>query len=150
MDIHGYVDLPADVNSFIHYCRENGVCLFDARAVMGREHLEVAYERSKRSFADGSNLSRDVCMETMLYLAGTRQIKTALQVAGVSEDTVAVAVIITTEEEPTLLKTLVRDDTVLAPSDSKLKHLYGSTYEHLGAQRYDIVFEKMCALEIEK
>ena len=72
---------------------------FDARYVMGREHLERAVELANRSFARGENVARDRAVEILLYAAGRRQINRALEM-GLQEGECPVVVVVDADPEP--------------------------------------------------
>ena len=66
---------------------------FDARYVMGREHVERAVELANRAFDRGENVARDRAVEVLLFAAGRRQIDRALEM-GVSEGEGPVVVVV--------------------------------------------------------
>ncbi len=47
--------------------------------------IESAYSKAKRAMVQGSNISRDLGSETMLYLYGGRQISEAIKKYGIKE-----------------------------------------------------------------
>jgi tRNA threonylcarbamoyladenosine modification (KEOPS) complex Cgi121 subunit len=61
--------------------------VIDDGAVEGKEVVEVARNRAKRAFLRGENVSSSLEMETLLYVAGVRQINRALEIAGVKGST---------------------------------------------------------------
>ncbi|GAA0668168.1 KEOPS complex subunit Cgi121 [Natronoarchaeum mannanilyticum] len=66
---------------------------FDARYLIGREHLERAIELADRAIERGENVARDRGVEILLYAAGRRQIDDALAM-GVKAGEQDVAVLI--------------------------------------------------------
>jgi len=92
-----------DLESFLSWL--NGVAeeygttvqAFDARYVVGREHLERAVELADRAIERGENVARERGVEILLYAAGRRQIDRALGM-GVSEGTGPVVVMVDGEE----------------------------------------------------
>jgi len=66
---------------------------FDARYLVGREHLERAVELADRAIERGENVARDRGVEILLYAAGRRQIDDALTM-GVEAGALDVAVLI--------------------------------------------------------
>ena len=58
------------------------VQLFDADAVIDQLHLNAAYENALRAFEDGTNISRSVAVEMLLFAAFTTQIGEAVKLAG--------------------------------------------------------------------
>ena len=74
---------------------EGGVTVqaFDARYVVGRDHLERAVELADRAIARGENVARERGVEILLYAAGRRQIDDALAMS-VSEGRTPVVVVV--------------------------------------------------------
>jgi len=66
---------------------------FDARYVVGRDHLKRAVELADRAIARGENVARERGVEILLYAAGRRQIDDALTM-GVSEGRTPVVVLV--------------------------------------------------------
>ncbi|MFB6123233.1 MAG: KEOPS complex subunit Cgi121 [Haloferacaceae archaeon] len=70
---------------------------FDARYLVGREHLERAVELADRALARGENVARDRGVEILCYAAGRRQIADALEL-GVSEGRVPTVILVDGDE----------------------------------------------------
>lgn len=70
------------------------ILLADARAVIGRDHLESAVRHGKRAKDQGTMTTRTLGMETLLYLSGRRQVADAISVAGIRKGTTGVAVVV--------------------------------------------------------
>ena len=51
----------------------------DADLLAGRRHAVFAAEKAIRAFEEGKNISKNLGIETLLYIAGTRQIERALR-----------------------------------------------------------------------
>jgi KEOPS complex subunit Cgi121 len=51
----------------------------DADLIAGIQHITFAAEKAIQSFNEKNNTSNNLAMETLLYIAGTRQIEKALQ-----------------------------------------------------------------------
>jgi KEOPS complex subunit Cgi121 len=66
---------------------------FDARYLVGRDHLERAVELADRAFDRGENVARNRGMEILLYAAGRRQIDDALEL-GVDEGRVPAVILV--------------------------------------------------------
>ena len=101
--VEGIADVE-DVDAFLDrlgsIAEEHGctVQAFDARYVVGREHLERAVELADRAIDRGENVARERAVEVLLYAAGRRQIDRALTM-GVSEGETPVVVVVAAEEE---------------------------------------------------
>jgi tRNA threonylcarbamoyladenosine modification (KEOPS) complex Cgi121 subunit len=67
------------------------VQFFDGRRVAGKEHLEIATISALHAFKAGTNISRSVEMETLLYASAQRQIDVAISRLGVTRDAKTVA-----------------------------------------------------------
>ena len=70
----------------------------DADLVAGSKHLIAAVERATRSFSEKSNIANNLGMETLLYVAGSRQIEKALQF-GVKKGCNNIALLIISKSE---------------------------------------------------
>ncbi|WP_336035839.1 KEOPS complex subunit Cgi121 [Halobacterium yunchengense] len=66
---------------------------FDAAYVADRRHLAAAVERADRAFDRGENVAGDRAVEVLLYAAGRRQIREALEM-GVGEGEQRVVVVV--------------------------------------------------------
>ena len=103
----------------------------DADAVCGPAHLASALLHARRSHANKRPRARDFKVELMLYLAGQRQIERAIQIAGLSSRTRALAFVIEGERDAAELAAkrlteafaLAPDLSVLTPGLPKLARL---------------------------
>nr|WP_272931518.1 KEOPS complex subunit Cgi121 [Halobacterium noricense] len=91
-----------DVEVFVAALPEGGpetvVQAFDAAYVADREHLAAAVEHADRAFDRGENVASDRSVEVLLYAAGRRQIREALEM-GVDEGEQAVVVVVAGGDE---------------------------------------------------
>lgn len=93
-----------DVDAFVAELGEIGdeygcaVQAFDADYVADSAHLEAAVERANRAVDRGENVASDRAVEILLYAAGRRQIRRALEM-GVGEGEHEVAVVVDGEDE---------------------------------------------------
>ena len=80
---------------------EHGVTIqaFDARYVVGREHLERAVELATRAIDRGEAIAREEGVEILLYAAGRRQINRALEMGVAEGEWPVVAVVVDTDRE---------------------------------------------------
>ena len=89
----------ADVDEFVATLGEIGeeydvaVQAFDARYVVGREHLERAVALANRATERDETIARDRAVEILLYAAGRRQINRALRM-GLDEGTTPAVVVV--------------------------------------------------------
>lgn len=76
------------------------IALVRPDAVATEVHCVAAAKYALRSFAAGTNVARDLGMEALLYMSGTRQIRDALRLVGLPSESLAlVAVAISRSEE---------------------------------------------------
>lgn len=87
---------------------------FDARYVVGRDHLEFALELADRERARGHAIARDRGMEVLLYAAGRRQIDRALTM-GVAEGETPVVVLVDGGDEDAAVDAV---DELLTPAET--------------------------------
>ncbi|CAM2901176.1 MULTISPECIES: KEOPS complex subunit Cgi121 [Halobacterium] len=88
-------DVDAFVASLGAVGDEHGVAVqaFDAAYVAGREHVESAVTHAARAFDRGANVADERAVEILLYAAGRRQIRRALDM-GVDEGRQPVCVVV--------------------------------------------------------
>jgi KEOPS complex subunit Cgi121 len=92
-----------DVDAFVARLGEIGdahdvtVQAFDARYVVGQEHLERARALADRETERGEAIARDRAVEILLYAAGRRQINQAIEM-GVDEGTTPAVVLVDGED----------------------------------------------------
>jgi len=66
--------------------------LVNADLVEGMVHVVSAVEHAERAFSEDSNRSRDLEVETILYLTGKRRIETALEMSAPGEGNVVIVI----------------------------------------------------------
>lgn len=96
-----------------------GIYVFNSLAVGGKEHLEYSFLKAKNAFERGINIANSLHIETMLILTGSRQIKTAIKLAGINENVNKIAAI----SEKNFELPLKRDDYVVKCTPQKLKYM---------------------------
>src|SRR3989442_1435822 len=140
------------------WARSQGVevTLADARSVFGADHAMSAAIHAVRAMREKSLSSRTVSMETLLYLAGQRQVTDAIRVAGIRKDSEAIAIVIHGDVAPDgLLVELEwsRDDRVLG-SEGKSLAVLGTTAREAATvprdRRPDLALEKVAVLDVNK
>ena len=93
-----------DTEEFIHQLnkisRRHDVVIqaVDADLIAGSKHLIAAVERAIRSFSEKSNIANNLGMETLLYVAGSRQIEKVLRF-GVKKGCNNIALLIISKSE---------------------------------------------------
>lgn len=88
-DVDAFVEGLGDLGS------EYGVAVqaFDARYVVGRDHLERARTLANRAAERGTMIARNRAVEILLYAAGRRQINRAFEM-GIAEGTTPAVVVV--------------------------------------------------------
>ena len=94
----------ADVDEFLEALAEIGektgctIQAFDARYVVGRDHLQRAVELADRAFERRENVARDRGVEILLFAAGRRQIDRAFEM-GIGEGEQPAVVLVDSPED---------------------------------------------------
>ncbi|QDX40198.1 KEOPS complex subunit Cgi121 [Salarchaeum sp. JOR-1] len=151
-----------DVDAFVETLSEVGeehgsaVQAFDAAYVAGRVHLETAVRHANRAFDRGENVARDRAVEILLYAAGRRQIRRALEMGVSSGETDAVIVVDGGDEPAAIdeLRALVDERETLAALDERVLTEF---FEISDAERAatdatltDLVRERVALLDVDK
>jgi tRNA threonylcarbamoyladenosine modification (KEOPS) complex Cgi121 subunit len=91
----------ADINAFLEHFRqekmEASVQFFDAKHVAGPQHLYFAALNALNAFEKKINISNNLAVEALLYASAQRQIKKAVKMLGIKQDSSEVAALIITE-----------------------------------------------------
>jgi KEOPS complex subunit Cgi121 len=125
-----------DVNGFLERvrreAREANVQFFDAKLIAGKQHLYFAALNALRAFEKKSNISSSLAVEALLYASAQRQIRKAVDMLGVKQDSSEVAVLIIAENKQgtddclKIVSGLMpgeREDAVLELTDEKIRDI---------------------------
>ncbi|MGD8564963.1 MAG: KEOPS complex subunit Cgi121 [Candidatus Bathyarchaeota archaeon] len=165
-----------DVEGFLHKIRNlmpSCVILqfFDARRIATWEHIYFAVLNGMTAFRNEKNISRDLAIESMLYVSAQHQINKATKLFGVTVNSKEIAVLIvgttlhSIESALSLFTEKIkadRDDKVLRlskrkvteirkiyqPSDAELKAAIKNGEFERGL--IDLIIERMALLAIKK
>jgi tRNA threonylcarbamoyladenosine modification (KEOPS) complex Cgi121 subunit len=158
--VAGYSASIDDPESFVEHLKMEKSKLgavveaYDAGAILGAEHLVVAWERARRAFSNGLAASDSEAMEARVYASCERQIKAAIAKTGVKRGRAGVALVsedIEALENVARALGLSRDDSVLAPTGEKLALWGMDGFEcALAGRPADLIFERMSLLEVER
>lgn len=105
---------------------------FDAKHVAGPQHLYFAALNALNAFEKKANISNNLAIEALLYASAQRQIKKAVKMLGIKQDSSEIAALIMTENrhKKTDYSRLVtkiipgeRDDSVLELTDKKIEKI---------------------------
>ncbi|MDD2626235.1 MAG: KEOPS complex subunit Cgi121 [Candidatus Methanomethylophilus sp.] len=121
--IRGHVSFDAIVRHFAALGGE--VVLLDPAKVCGKDHVRSAVLHADRAFAEGSNRSKTLLTEIILYTAGERQIGRALKEMRPAPDADAmVAAVLNVKGDLQLEKLgVTRDDSLCDATEEKAKNL---------------------------
>jgi len=125
-----------NINGFLeHFRKENrgaSVQFFDAKHVAGPQHMYFAALNALDAFDKKTNISNNLAVEALLYASAQRQIKKAVEMLGIKQDSSEVAVLIMTENRHKktdylrLVTKIIpgeRDDNVLELTDKKIGNI---------------------------
>ena len=156
-----------DVNGFFEHVRkevrEAHVQFFDAKSIAGQQHLYFAALNALKAFERKSNISSGLAIEALLYASAQRQIRKAVDMLGIKENSSQVAVLIIAENRQEIddyLKVISRlmsgerDDNVLELTYEKIegiKKLFGVSDLEIEAKlrRKGLEMEALVDLVIE-
>lgn len=102
---------------------------FKADLIAGWDHLYFAAVNALKAFKNGTEISKSLGIETMLYASARRQIRVALNLVGIRSDSRRIAVLIVADDENAAQQSVEnltkmipgeRDDTVVELSDEKV------------------------------
>lgn len=159
--VEGTVDVD-DVDAFVETLGDVGddyecaVQAFDADYVAGRPHLESAVRHANRAFARGENVAHDRSVEILLYAAGRRQIRRALEM-GVSAGETRAVVVVDGDDEPGAVASLENVVTLEPALDRRDEATLTAFFDISDAERaatdaslIDLVCERVALLDVEK
>ena len=129
-----------------------------ADRVFGRDHVESAFMKTVRAFANNDNISDSITLETMIYMSGCRQIQEALVFIGVEDETSEIVCISTCDEMdvPEIAKDLALevDESILGDLSQKDAETFVSEAfkgaDIKGVKVLDLVLERISRVDILK
>ncbi len=130
--------------------------VFDARYVAGRAHLERAVELAQRATDRDDRIADDPAVEILLYAAGRRQIRRALEMGVSPGDCPVVAVVVGGDEAgvvDALSEQFQPADTLDPIDERRLCEFFAITDRERQATAgtiSDIVCERVSMLVVEK
>lgn len=161
-----------NINDFLEHFREENVRasvqFFDAKHVAGPQHLYFAALNALNAFEKKTNISNNLAVEALLYASAQRQIKKAVEMLGIKQDSSEVAALIITENRRkktdylrlvTKITPGERNESVLELTDKKIKDIkklfeisdieFEAKLEREGLEKEaltDLVIERMALL----
>ena len=146
--IKGNAPFQSIVDHFISLGGE--VVLMNPMYVYGKDHIISAVEHAERAFRNGTNRSKTIMMEIIMYAAGDRQISSALSKMKPRPDTTEyVAAVLDVPGDLMLDKIgMVRDDKLIEGTPEKAKLIGLMDCEGIS---YDqLILEKVALLDVAK
>ena len=126
------------------------VVIMDPMYVCGKDHVISAVMHAERSFEHGTNRSKTLLTEIILYVAGERQISKAMEKMKPKEGCKDYALALLDQPEDLKLQDIgmERDDSILSATKEKaermgLENPFGIPYE-------DLVLENVAMLDLAK
>lgn len=139
-----------DAKDILRIIHEKGgeAAIVDASRVLGEDHIRSAMMHAERSFANGTNRSKTLLTEFLMYMAGERQISKALDAMSPHSDEV---VVILTDGNGSILNDLEmkRDDSLIDATLEKAKAL-GFHQNGMDISPEDLALEMVAMLDILK
>lgn len=137
--------------------------LFDAKLVAGWRHLYFATLNGLKAFKNGTNISKNIAVECLLYASAERQIRVAFDLIGIRENLSRTAALLLAKEKTAVERSLAeisksilgeRDDHVLDLSNDKMAYIrqvFGISDTELATKAGEDGEEKaLCDLVIER
>jgi KEOPS complex subunit Cgi121 len=159
--VEGVADV-ADIDAFVAELGaigdEHGAAVqaFDADYVADRAHLDAVVERANRAFERGENVASERAVEILLYAAGRRQIRRALEM-GVDEGEQTVVVIVDGGDEGAAAEAvesvLAETRPTLGGDEATLREFFDvgdAELEAAGGDLAGVVRERVALLDVEK
>jgi KEOPS complex subunit Cgi121 len=125
-----------DINSFLEQFRQENidavVQFFDAKHVAGHQHLYFAALHALNAFEKDTAISNNLSVEALLYASAQRQIKKAVQMLGIKQDSSELAAVIVTKKGNEKANTITeitenvpgeRDNAVLELTENKVEKI---------------------------
>jgi tRNA threonylcarbamoyladenosine modification (KEOPS) complex Cgi121 subunit len=153
--IAGFKDARIDdVNRFFDSVREElggveAVQLFDATLIATWQHLYFAALNALNAFANKTNISNNLAMETLLYASAQRQIKKATESMGLKPTTKSIAVLIIAKTEKSAENALrLVEKLISAQSDDDTLEINPEKFD--GIKRFFQISNQELAAKLER
>ena len=127
------------------------VIVMDSMRVFGRNHVISAMEHAERSFRNGTNRSKTIITEFLLYMAGERQISRALSTMKPKSEQGGIVAVFPNGVSKSVLEGsgMKRDDSVIDGTEEKAK-VIGLSKNGLDVSYEDLVLEMVAMADVMK
>lgn len=126
--------------------------LLNADAVASKDHISHGVNQAILAFERKENIANDLSVEIVLRCSAQRQISKAFKILGLSEGEINLCAVLLNSKghEKELESLFVRDDSVLAGDDDKLKEIYKiSDIEARNMSVEDILIDRITRLTVD-
>jgi tRNA threonylcarbamoyladenosine modification (KEOPS) complex Cgi121 subunit len=153
-----------NVKEFIEKIRKEAgnvtLQFFNAKLVAGWEHLYFAVLNALTAFKNKLNISNSLAVEILLYASAQRQIRNAVELFGIKEETNEIAVVVLAENKEKVEEAIeklskltqgMQDDEVSELNDEKfgiIKEVFGISDLELEAELEREGFEKQALRDL--
>jgi KEOPS complex subunit Cgi121 len=109
--------------------------LLDPHMVCGRDHIVSAVMHAERAFSNGTNRSKTLLTETILYAAGDRQIGRAMEKMRPKEGNNEMVAVLFGIDDPELSTIgMERCDEIMEASPEKVRNLGADMFEGISCE----------------
>lgn len=130
-------------------CLGGDVILLDPGMVCGKDHIISAVLHAERAFRNGTNRSKTILTETILYAAGDRQIGKAMGKMRPKPDSKGMVAVLFDIKDFDLDKIgMIRDDTLFEASPEKASDLGADLFDGIPCE--DSVLEFVASVDLMK
>jgi len=125
------------------------VVLLDPNMVCGKDHILSAVMHAERAMSEGTNRSKTLLTETILYAAGDRQIGRAMEKMRPKKGNKEMVAVLFNIGDPKLEKIkMTRCDWVMDASPEKAKNLGAEVFDGISCE--DAVLEHVAMADLLK
>ena len=131
--------------------KEVEMIIMDPMRVFGIDHITSAMEHARRSFRNGTNRSKTVITEFLLYMAGERQISKALAAMRPKKNRHSFVIVFPDGIDDSILNGLgmKRDDSLIAGTEEKAVTI-GLSKNGLDVSYDDLILEMVAMADVLK
>jgi len=133
-----------------HFTELGGdVVLLDPGMVCGRDHVLSAVMHAERAISNGTNRSKTLLTEIILYAAGDRQIGRAMEKMRPKSGKDGMVAVLLGIDDPRLDRiSMVRCDDIMDPSPEKARNLGADIFDGISCE--DAVLEHVAMTDLLK
>ena len=107
-------EVPSVLDKITKEYKLLGAQLFDSRLIWGYRHIHSTLWHAEKAFRTNSMISKSLTMEIMIYAAGYRQIKKAIELLGIQNNSSQFIGILVADDESQLKNAFERIKQILS------------------------------------